>query len=173
MGCCLRLRLGCLGGKDRRCRFHRGHGVFGSLLEQCTSFHPSYGPVLFTLLVIDTNILQQFTGTNIGTTILLCRILQSWEDILASEGRTVSDRTFWGAVYSMALGVNFGAFSSVLCASLAGLLWHSILVSKGIVIGRMEFFRVNAPIIGVATAVGCAVLIGQVYIIRNEDEYSS
>lgn len=99
--------------------------------------------------------------------------MQAWEQILAAEGRTVSDRAFWGAVYSMALGVNFGAFSSVLCASLAGLLWHGILRSKGVVVRRREFLRVNAPIIGLATAVGCAVLAGEIYIMRSDAPYTS
>ncbi|KAH7313905.1 arsenite efflux transporter [Stachybotrys elegans] len=115
--------------------------------------------------------LSNFTGTNIGTTILLCRIMQAWQQILASDGRTVSARTFWGAVYSMALGVNYGAFSSVLCASLAGLLWHSILLSKGVLVRRLEFFRVNVPIIGIATAVGCSVLVGEIYITRPDRPY--
>ncbi|KAK1975968.1 arsenite efflux transporter [Colletotrichum cereale] len=115
--------------------------------------------------------LSNFTGTNIGTTILLCRIIQAWVQIIESEGRTISDRTFWGAVYSMALGVNFGAFGSVFCASLAGLLWRDILASKGVVVRRIEFLRVNAPIIGIATAVGCAVLAGEIYIMRKDEPY--
>ncbi|KAK1953562.1 arsenite efflux transporter [Colletotrichum sublineola] len=115
--------------------------------------------------------LSNFTGTNIGTTILLCRIIQAWVQITESEGRTISDRTFWGAVYSMALGVNFGAFGSVFCASLAGLLWRDILASKGVVVRRIEFLRVNAPIIGIATAVGCAILAGEIYIMRKDEPY--
>ncbi|KAK8119874.1 Arsenical pump membrane protein- ArsB [Apiospora kogelbergensis] len=113
-------------------------------------------------------VLSNFTGTNIGTTILLCRIMQSWQQILASGGRAATDRSFWGAVYGMALGVNYGAFSSALCASLAGLLWRDILLSKGVVVRRLEFLRVNAPIIAIATAVGCAVLVGEIYIMRTE-----
>ncbi|KAK1595438.1 putative arsenite transmembrane transporter protein [Colletotrichum navitas] len=115
--------------------------------------------------------LSNFTGTNIGTTILLCRIIQAWVQITESEGRSISDRTFWGAVYSMALGVNFGAFGSVFCASLAGLLWRDILASKGVVVRRIEFLCVNAPIIGIATAVGCTVLAGEIYIMRKDEPY--
>jgi Na+/H+ antiporter NhaD/arsenite permease-like protein len=118
-------------------------------------------------------VLSNFTGTNIGTTILLCRIIQAWQQIMASEGRTVSDRTFWGAIYSMALGVNYGAFSSLLCASLAGLLWHSILFSKGVIVRRREFFYVNAPIIAITMAVGCSVLIGEIFIMRSNEAYTS
>ncbi|EFQ35566.1 arsenite efflux transporter [Colletotrichum graminicola] len=115
--------------------------------------------------------LSNFTGTNIGTTILLCRIIQAWVQITQSEGRTISDRTFWGSVYSMALGVNFGAFGSVFCASLAGLLWRDILASKGVIVRRIEFLCVNAPIIGIATAVGCTVLAGEIYIMRKDEPY--
>ncbi|KAK2001503.1 arsenite efflux transporter [Colletotrichum falcatum] len=115
--------------------------------------------------------LSNFTGTNIGTTILLCRIIQAWVQITESEGRTISDRTFWGAVYSMALGVNFGAFGSVFCASLAGLLWRDILASKGVIVRRIEFLYVNAPIIGIATAIGCTVLAGEIYIMRKDEPY--
>ncbi|KAK8043039.1 hypothetical protein PG994_013522 [Apiospora phragmitis] len=116
-------------------------------------------------------VLSNFTGTNIGTTILLCRIMQAWQQILASGGRATSDRTFWGAVYGMALGVNYGAFSSALCASLAGLLWRDILLSKGVIVRRLEFLRVNAPIIAIATAVGCAILVGEVYIMRKDTPF--
>ncbi|KAK8139447.1 hypothetical protein PG984_002827 [Apiospora sp. TS-2023a] len=116
-------------------------------------------------------ILCNFSGTNIGTTILLCRILQTWQQIHADAGSTITDRTFWGAVYSMAVGVNYGAFSSAFSASLAGLLWRDILAKKGIFQRRTQFLRVNVPIITVAMAVGTAVLIGEIYIIRGEQEY--
>ncbi|KAK7949474.1 hypothetical protein PG988_016113 [Apiospora saccharicola] len=117
-------------------------------------------------------ILCNFSGTNIGTTILLCRILQTWQQIHADAGTAITDRTFWGAVYSMAVGVNYGAFSSAFSASLAGLLWRDILAKKGIFQRRTQFLRVNVPIITVAMTVGTAVLIGEIYIIRGEQEYA-
>ncbi|KAK8115375.1 hypothetical protein PG999_007444 [Apiospora kogelbergensis] len=117
-------------------------------------------------------ILCNFSGTNIGTTILLCRVIQTWQQIHLGPGSTaLSDRTFWGAVYGMALGVNYGAFSSAFSASLAGLLWRDILAKKGIVLRRTEFLRVNVPIISVAMAVGLAVLIGEIYVIRGDQAY--
>jgi Na+/H+ antiporter NhaD/arsenite permease-like protein len=73
----------------------------------------------------------------------------------------------------MALGVNYGAFSTAFSASLAGLLWRDILGRKHIRVGRLEFARVNLPIIAVAMSVGCAVLIGEVYIIRGDKPYES
>jgi Na+/H+ antiporter NhaD/arsenite permease-like protein len=78
---------------------------------------------------------------------------------------------FWGTVYGMALGVNYGAFSTAFSASLAGLLWRDILARKHIRVRRLDFARVNLPIIAIAMAVGCTVLVGEVYIIRNNNFY--
>lgn len=75
-------------------------------------------------------------------------------------------------MYSMALGVNYGAFSMAFSASLAGLLWRDILARKHIRVRRLEFARVNLPIIAIAMAVGCAVLVAEVYITRDNSPYN-
>ena len=72
----------------------------------------------------------------------------------------------------MALGVNYGAFSTAFSASLAGLLWRDILGRKHIHVRRLEFARVNLPIIAIAMVVGCVVLIAEVYIVRDTKPYS-
>lgn len=71
----------------------------------------------------------------------------------------------------MALGVNYGAFSTAFSASLAGLLWRDILARKHIRVRRLDFARVNLPIIAIAMAVGCVVLVGEIYVIRGEKPY--
>ncbi|KAK4186398.1 putative arsenite efflux transporter ArsB-like protein [Podospora australis] len=116
-------------------------------------------------------ILCNFSGTNIGTTILLSRIIQAWLKLHDDSGIPISNRTFWATVYSMALGVNYGAFSTAISASLAGLLWRDILAKKHIHVRRLDFARVNIPIIAIAMTVGCAALIGEIYITRNEDDF--
>jgi Na+/H+ antiporter NhaD/arsenite permease-like protein len=73
----------------------------------------------------------------------------------------------------MAIGVNYGAFSTAFSASLAGLLWRDILGRKHIRVGSIEFARVNLPIIAIAMAVGCTVLVGEIYIIRKETPYDA
>jgi Na+/H+ antiporter NhaD/arsenite permease-like protein len=80
----------------------------------------------------------------------------------------ITERTFWATVYTMALGVNYGAFSTAFSASLAGLLWRDILAKKHIHVRRLDFARVNLPIIAIAMTVGCVVLIGEVWIMRGE-----
>ncbi|KAK7711668.1 hypothetical protein SLS63_012622 [Diaporthe eres] len=99
--------------------------------------------------------------------VILCNRIHLEDNI-----NPISDRTFWATVYSMALGVNYGAFSTAFSASLAGLLWRDILQRKHIHIRRMEFARVNVPIIAIAMTVGCTVLVGEIYIIRKETPYS-
>ncbi|KAK0702904.1 hypothetical protein B0T21DRAFT_342130 [Apiosordaria backusii] len=116
-------------------------------------------------------ILCNFSGTNIGTTILLSRIIQQWLRIHDLNGIPISNRTYYATIYSMALGVNYGAFSTAISASLAGLLWRDILAKKHIHVRRLDFARVNLPIIAIAMSVGCAVLIGEIYIIRNDQPF--
>lgn len=94
-------------------------------------------------------------------------MVQAWQDIHEQNGIPISDRDFWATVYSMALGVNYGAFSTAFSASLAGLLWRDILSRKHINVRRLEFARVNLPIIAIAMSVGCAVLVGEVYLFRS------
>ncbi len=95
-------------------------------------------------------------------------MIQAWQLIHRIDGAGISNRTFWATVYAMALGVNYGAFSTALSASLAGLLWRDILAKKHIRVRRLDFARVNLPIIAIAMTVGCVVLIGEVYIMRDD-----
>lgn len=71
----------------------------------------------------------------------------------------------------MALGVNYGAFSTAISASLAGLLWRDILSRKHIHVLSLDFARVNLPIITLAMVVGCTVLVCEVYIMRKSTPY--
>lgn len=87
------------------------------------------------------------------------------------NGIPISDRTFWGTVYSMAIGVNYGAFSVAFSSSLAGLLWRDILMRRHVRVRSVEFVWVNLPIIALATAVGCTILVGEIYIIRGNSPY--
>jgi Na+/H+ antiporter NhaD/arsenite permease-like protein len=115
----------------------------------------------------------KFAGTNIGTTILITRVIQSWQEIHHQNNIPISDRTFWGTIYSLAIGVNYGAFSLAFSASLAGMLWRDILERKHIRVSGLEFARVNLPIIAITMVVGLTVLIGQIYIIRGETPYDA
>ncbi|OBZ69579.1 hypothetical protein A0H81_10097, partial [Grifola frondosa] len=108
--------------------------------------------------------LCNFCGTNIGATILLARVLQIWRSSAASGGMTLDPRTVDGAIYALALGSNFGAFTLTFCASLAGLLWRQILHQKGIHVRPKEFLRLNLPISFTAMLVSSGILTAQIFI---------
>lgn len=90
---------------------------------------------------------------------MLARVIQVWEVLDHPSAR---DRH--GAIYALAIGSNYGAFSTVFSASLAGLLWRDILRQKGIVVRRSEFAKLNLALVFVAMLVGCAVLLAQIYV---------
>ncbi|CAE7218109.1 unnamed protein product [Rhizoctonia solani] len=98
-------------------------------------------------------------GTNIGATILLARVIQVWTQVYNPPARSRH-----GAIYALAIGSNYGAFSTVFSASLAGLLWRDILRQKGIIVKRSEFAKLNLALIFVTMLVGCGVLIAQIYV---------
>ncbi|KAF8309014.1 hypothetical protein DL93DRAFT_1795316 [Clavulina sp. PMI_390] len=106
-------------------------------------------------------LLCNFAGTNIGATIVMSRVLQQW-----LSNHSPSERTRDASIYALALGVNYGAFSLTFNASLAGLLWRSILARKGIHVRAVDFARYNNPLIWCSMIVGCAVLAAQVYVVK-------
>ena len=116
-------------------------------------------------------LLCNFAGTNIGTAILLCRVVQAWVQIHRMNHDPISQRTFWATIYSLTIGLNFGAFSTCFSASLAGLLWRDILKRKKIIVKELDFAKVNLSIIAFTMVVACTVLVGEVYITRKEAPY--
>ena len=78
---------------------------------------------------------------------------------------SVDKRTRDGALFALALGSNYGAFTLTFSASLAGLLWKQILLQKGIHVRARQFLLLNLPVSFVAMLCSSAVLVGQVYII--------
>lgn len=104
---------------------------------------------------------------------MLSRVIQAWQQINHNNGTPISERSFYATLYSMALGVNYGAYSTTFGASLAGLLWRDILKKKLIHVRRYEFARLNLPIISICMTVGSLVLVGEVYLIRSEKPYVS
>ncbi|EJD04337.1 uncharacterized protein FOMMEDRAFT_122033 [Fomitiporia mediterranea MF3/22] len=114
-----------------------------------------------TLMLVLSTILCNICGTNIGTTILLARVLQSWLE----NNSPIDPKVRVGSIFALAVGTNFGAFTFSFSASLAGLLWRDILRQKGIIVHQTQFALLNLPIIVVAVAAAAAVLVAEVYIV--------
>ncbi|KAJ2914963.1 hypothetical protein MD484_g5460, partial [Candolleomyces efflorescens] len=94
-------------------------------------------------------ILCNISGTNIGATILLTKIIR------ASD---FSESTARAAAVSLAVASNIGAVSFTFSASLAGLLWVAILKDKGITIKQWKFAMWNALPLFAMTGVGLGVV---------------
>lgn len=106
------------------------------------------------------SIFYQIFGTNIGTTLLLSRLLQAWIHTASPDHRVVQ-----AAVFTLALASNLGAFSLFFPASLAGLLWRRLLVEKGVRIGRREFVRWNLGPVILGMVVGGAAVLGEALLL--------
>jgi Na+/H+ antiporter NhaD/arsenite permease-like protein len=55
---------------------------------------------------------------------------------------------------------------------LTGIMWRTVLRKEQTPLGRLEFARVNLPIIAVAMTIACSVLVGQVYVVRDGTPYT-
>jgi Na+/H+ antiporter NhaD/arsenite permease-like protein len=102
--------------------------------------------VVGTLGVIMCNL----AGTNIGATILLTKVVRAIPDLPHS--------TSLAAAIALAVASNIGAVSFTFSASLAGLLWRTILEQKGIVIKQRTFARWNIFPLVVMTVAGLGVV---------------
>jgi len=94
-------------------------------------------------------ILCNIAGTNIGATILLTKIVHAAQLPASSEK---------AAAIALAVSSNIGAVSFTFSASLAGLLWQTILKQKGITIKQATFAFWNILPIITMTSVGLAVV---------------
>lgn len=101
-------------------------------------------------------ILCNISGTNIGATILLTKVVR------AANYPPNSDRA---AAIALAVASNIGAVSFTFSASLAGLLWRQILSQKGIFIKQKEFAYWNMFPLLVMTVVGLGVVSAEMAIL--------
>jgi Na+/H+ antiporter NhaD/arsenite permease-like protein len=102
-------------------------------------------------------LLCNFAGTNIGATILLTEIVRA-----APEFPPHSTRA---AAIALAVASNIGAVSFTFSASLAGLLWKSILLEKGIKVGQGTFAFWNMLPLAVMTAVGLGIVCAEMAVL--------
>ena len=98
-------------------------------------------------------ILCNVAGTNIGATILLTKVVQAAPDFPASSARA--------AAIALAVASNIGAVGFTFSASLAGLLWKSILEQKGIKVKQLTFAFWNCLPLLVMTGVGLATVTAE------------
>jgi Na+/H+ antiporter NhaD/arsenite permease-like protein len=101
-------------------------------------------------------ILCNIAGTNIGATIFLTKIIHQ---------AGFDDHTTKGAAISLAVASNIGAVSFTFSASLAGLLWQSILRQKDITVRQWEFAKWNLLPLLFMTVVGTAIVCAEMAVL--------
>ncbi|KAJ6617558.1 citrate transporter-domain-containing protein [Mycena sp. CBHHK59/15] len=102
-------------------------------------------------------ILCNLSGTNIGATILLTKVVRA---------ASLPSHTERAAAIALAVASNIGAVSFTFSASLAGLLWRAILKQKGIIIGQRTFAYWNTLPVVVMGAVGLGVVCAEMAVLR-------
>ncbi|RXW17660.1 hypothetical protein EST38_g8192 [Candolleomyces aberdarensis] len=105
-------------------------------------------PVVW-LVGVSGVILCNISGTSIGATILLTKIIRA---------SNFPDNTARAAAVSLAVASNIGAVSFTFSASLGGLLWVAILKDKGIKIKQWKFAMWNTLPLIAMTGVGLGVV---------------
>lgn len=108
-------------------------------------------------------ILCNLSGTNIGATILLTKVVRAASvSAPADMDVTAFNRS---AAIALAVASNIGAVSFTFSASLAGLLWKQILNQKGIFIKQRMFARWNIVPLVVMTTVGLSVVCAEMAVL--------
>jgi Na+/H+ antiporter NhaD/arsenite permease-like protein len=124
--------------------------IFASWLVKATN-----GQIIPTVWLVGVLgvILCNVAGTNIGATILLTKVVHAAPNFPADSTRA--------AAIALAVASNIGAISFTFSASLAGLLWKSILGQKGINVKQSTFAFWNClPLLAMA-GVGLAVVTAE------------
>lgn len=101
-------------------------------------------------------ILCNVSGTNIGATILLTKVVRAAD---------FPDHSNRAAAIALAVASNIGAVSFTFSASLAGLLWKQILEQKGIYVKQTTFAYWNILPLIVMTGVGLAVVCAEMAVL--------
>ena len=83
-------------------------------------------------------------------------------------GNSLDPKERDAAIYSLAIGSNYGAFTFTICASLAGLLLRDILKQKGIHACQWQFYKLNLPLVVVSMVISSAVLVVEMYAVHKD-----
>jgi hypothetical protein len=144
--------------------------VFSNWLAIVVGF--SIPATIFVVGVLSV-ILCNVSGTNIGATILLVKILK---DSNFAGRADMPPKLEIAGMLALAVGSNIGAVSFTFSASLAGissllahiltvgLLWRGILRQKGITIKAKEFIKWNALPLLFMTVSGCAISLAVITV---------
>jgi Na+/H+ antiporter NhaD/arsenite permease-like protein len=127
--------------------------VFATWLVRAS--HKQMYPTIWLIGVLGV-ILCNISGTNIGATILLTKVVRA---------AALPPQTDRAAAIALAVASNIGAVSFTFSASLAGLLWRAILKQKGIIVKQTEFAYWNSLPLLCMTVVGLGVVCAEMAVL--------
>ncbi|KIJ15857.1 hypothetical protein PAXINDRAFT_168847 [Paxillus involutus ATCC 200175] len=127
--------------------------VFATWLVRAS--HKQMYPTIWLIGVLGV-ILCNISGTNIGATILLTKVVRA---------ASLPPQTDRAAAIALAVASNIGAVSFTFSASLAGLLWRAILKQKGIIVKQTEFAYWNSLPLLCMTVVGLGVVCAEMAVL--------
>ena len=127
--------------------------VFAHWLNRAS--HKQIHPTIWLIGVLGV-ILCNISGTNIGATILLTKVVR------AAALPYDANRA---AAIALAVASNIGAVSFTFSASLAGLLWRAILGQKGIIVRQRDFAFWNLLPLLVMTSVGLGIVSAEMAVL--------
>jgi len=131
--------------------------IFSSWLRHATAHNPNNAYPAIWLVGVLGIILCNLSGTNIGCTILMAKVIRAAE---------LPPHTERAAAIALAVASNIGAVSFTFSASLAGLLWRGILKQKGILISQGSFAYWNTVPVVVMGVVGFGVVCAEMAVVR-------
>ncbi|KAJ7715724.1 hypothetical protein DFH07DRAFT_361438 [Mycena maculata] len=131
--------------------------VFASWLTHATHRNPSSPYATIWIIGVLGIILCNLSGTNIGATILLTKVVRA---------TLLPPHTQRAAAIALAVASNIGAVSFTFSASLAGLLWRAILKQKGIFITQQTFGYWNTLPVAAMGAVGLGVVCAEMAVLH-------
>jgi hypothetical protein len=127
--------------------------IFATWLVRAS--HRKMFPVIWLVGILGV-ILCNVSGTNIGATILLTKVVRA---------AALGDHSNRAAAIALAVASNIGAISFTFSASLAGLLWTQILRQKGVIISQASFAYWNSLPLVVMTAVGLGIVCAEMAVL--------
>ncbi|KAG0268856.1 hypothetical protein DFQ27_005451 [Actinomortierella ambigua] len=126
---------------------------------------PSYVAAVYSIGLLSVVLCNLFN--NIPMTILVARILQhsNFMDVLSSQVATSNDKEaiVRGCVFALIVGSNLGACTTFI-ASLAGLMWDTVLRNKGRNLGFWTFAKWNAAVMPLVILTGLSVLVAELTV---------
>ncbi|OAQ36683.1 hypothetical protein K457DRAFT_147417 [Linnemannia elongata AG-77] len=134
-------------------------GWIAIFAKWATKLVPNYVAATYAIGFVSVLLCNIFN--NVPMTILVARILQHPNFV---DSPLATPEVIKGCLFALIVGSNLGACTTLI-SSLAGLMWDSVLRSKGSGVGFWKFFRWNMGVMPVVILVTLTVVVIELTVI--------